>query len=260
MATPPDRTILGYQAAVAEIRKRLGVYAATVWTSMPAYRDADVERLVRLLTPRVAAGQMQTARLTDAYLASLAGARAAGVDRRLVSGAGPRSVDPAEVYRRPAVTVYTALARGVAFDKAVAQGATRLQSIVSTDLQLAKRVQQQATLGSAGIERYRRVLTGAEDCSLCAVASEQTYTTGDLLPIHPSCDCDVAPDSDDVRSMNAANRDRLAERVTAELEQRGGEQGIEISDAQSLITNHEHGEYGPTLAWSADRFTGPGDL
>lgn len=253
----PERTILGYQAAVQQVRSRVERYALTIWGSLGSYREADIDRMVSLVLPAALAGQRQVAGLTDTYLASLLGRTArAGVDPALVSGAALRGgVDPAEVYRRPGSTIYIALAKGDALDVAVAKGRRRLLSVVGTDLQLAKRLQQDHSMGQVGVTRYRRVLTGTEHCALCPIAARQVYNVGTLLPIHPGCNCDVAPES--VASVAAVlNDQKPSASAEAELVSRG----IATEPTVDLLAVHEHGEYGPTLAWAGDHFTGPGDL
>lgn len=98
---------------------------------------------------------------------------------------------------------------------------------------------------------YRRVLTGRENCALCVVASTQRYYRGDLLPIHPGCDCDVQPlppglavnqviDEDLLEQVHQITADRLG------VSDRGGR----TPDYRKLLTVSEHGEYGPTLSWA----------
>lgn len=218
---------------------------------MPAYRDSDVDRFVEQVVPRVLAGQRQVAGQMAAYVAASTRRPSSGVAADLVTGAAARGgVDPYEVYRRPAVTVYTHLAKGTPVDVAVKRGSTRLMAIVATDLQLAKRGQAQLSMTDADVTRFRRVLTGAEDCALCAIASENLYRTSDLMPIHPLCDCDVEPDSDGsiAEGLNVDRTD--AGSIAAQLAAR----------AAVDVVVQEHGEYGPTLAWAGEKFTGPEDI
>ena len=79
-----------------------------------------------------------------------------------------------------------------ALEVSIELGGKRLLSLVGTDMQLAARQQASYTMQASGREFYRRVLTGAENCALCAIASTQRYSTADLMPIHPGCDCSVA--------------------------------------------------------------------
>lgn len=202
---------------------------------MGDYRDADVDRLVRLVTPVVVAGQLRSASLTVAYLQALANeagvAPPAAVDASVTAY---RAVPAAVVYRRPAVTLYTALSNGVSFTDAKAQGLTRLVSLASTDIQQARNRQAAASIGGSGFSSFRRVLSGTENCELCATAASHRYNRGDLMPIHPGCDCGVTPD--------------------------GFGQASEPDEAARETVVHEHGEYGPTLAWAGEHFTGPDDF
>lgn len=267
--------ILAYQQAVRLVRDRVVLYARTAWRGLPSHRDADIDRLVELIVPQVLAGQQHVASLTDAYIAALAGTAPHGVNVPVVTGAAPRmGAEPRDVYRRPAATVYKQLATGGTYDKAVAAGDQRLVSLVKTDLQLAIRAQEQQTFAGSGFDFYRRTLTGLENCALCVIASTQRYTVGDLKPIHPGCDCGCAPVSarrDPGQVLNRQLLNALHDSIEVELKQRDPQgrdlglgkkssKGSPIADFTDLIVVREHGEYGPTLAWRADRFTGPADL
>ncbi|MBE7953612.1 hypothetical protein ILP86_04670 [Microbacterium sp. R1] len=254
-----------YQQAVEQVRNRLLVASNRLWSNLGSYRDSDIDRLVALVVPHVQAGQIHIANLTEAYFQAV-GARA-GIDVRYVTGG--RGVPAEEVYRRPAATVYSALADDKPMALAVEEGATRLASLISTDMQMAKVRQAQRSLESAGITAFVRVLTGNENCALCVIASTQRYLTSELSPIHPGCDCSVdrlPPGFDPDRQI--VNSD-LLELTHATIEQKLGatDRGARdlglgktirdtpISDYTDLIVTRTHGEYGPTLAWRDEKFT-----
>lgn len=262
-----------YQAAVTSVRSRLLASAAALWGGLGSYRDADIDRMVSIIAPLVTAGQVQIANLTAAYFRQ-AGA-SAGVDFALVTGG--RGVPIAEVYRRPAVTTYTALSEGKSVTAAIAAGGERLASLVSMDLQMAKVRQADLSLGSAGVQMYQRTLTGTENCGLCVIASTQRYWVGDLLPIHPGCDCGVdvlPPGSSPTRQVidEKLLDDTYAEIATkldhAEVWRDARDLGLgkvdakdrPISDYTDLIVTRTHSEYGPTLTWRDNKFTSAEDI
>lgn len=185
--------------------------------------------------PLVTAGEWTIAQLTSAYLARVVGlangerVTAEPVSRDEVTGEGLRGVDPREVYRRPAVTLYTALAAGVPFREAVNRGLTRALDIAQIDMQLAR---THTVAKSTRISSYRRTLSGLENCELCATASTHRYYRGDLMPIHGRCDCGVMP-------------------VFAGDPEPEPLSGVEI---------HNHGELGPVLTVPGQHFTGPDDI
>lgn len=262
----PVVTQRDYQRAVEQVRNRLLMVADRLWFGMGSYRDGDIDRLVALIAPHVQAGQIQVANLTEAYFQRV-GAKA-GIDVTYVTGG--RGVPVDDVYRRPAVSLYTALSEGAPMALAVEEGGHRLASLISTDLQMAKVRQAQRSLSSAGITAFMRVLTGNENCALCTIASTQRYWTKDLSPIHPGCDCsvDVLPNNFDPEEQ-IINND-LLEMTHAAIEQKLGgsdrgarelglgkadSQGRPVSDYTDLIVTRTHGEYGPTLAWRDEKFT-----
>ena len=251
-----NRLSQAYDSQVHAIRQQITAFGQAYWDSLPHYRASAVEDMIEAITPRVAAGQLRIADLTRAYLAQCA--RELGwkvvlppIDQEEIRGA--RGVDPRVVYRRPAVDVYTALAAGKPLPQAAAEGRLRLTQLIGGDMQLAKvHASRQSMRGYPEEGQfYRRVLTGRENCALCVVASTQRYYRGDLLPIHPGCDCDVQPlppglavnqviDEDLLEQVHQITADRLG------VSDRGGR----TPDYRKLLTVSEHGEYGPTLSWA----------
>lgn len=251
-----NRLTEAYDSQVHAIRQQITAFGQAYWDSLPHYRASAVEDMIQAITPRVAAGQLRIADLTRAYLAQCA--RELGwnvvlppIDQDEIRGA--RGVDPRVVYRRPAVDVYTALAAGKPLPQAAAEGRLRLTQLIGGDMQLAKvHASRQSMRGYPEEGQfYRRVLTGRENCALCVVASTQRYYRGDLLPIHPGCDCGVQPlppglavnqviDEDLLEQVHQITADRLG------VSDRGGRN----PDYRKLLTVSEHGEYGPTLSWA----------
>jgi len=272
-----DQLTAAHQTTTKQIRDRTLALTAARWDASPDYRDADIDRLVSQILPQVQAGQLATATLTNAYIgqaALVAGTTAgASVDRDAILGY--RGTPSADVYRRGAVTLYTALSNGSPFDAAVAYGLDRMLTIVATELQQAKNRQAQRALEASGFYGYRRVLTGLENCALCAIASTQKYSKHELMPIHPGCDCGVQPVKESDGPDTILDPD-LLERTHALIDQKLGgpsdrgarDLGIEktssagkpLSDYTDLVVVNEHGELGPTLAWRSDKFTSAADI
>lgn len=240
-----------YQTRVAQIRDFTTRSLVGVWGGLGSWRDADVARFTRVAVPKVQAAQIATARATASHLGGT-------VARDEVLTA--RKVDPKVEYLRPAKVVWKALASGAPIVEAVAAGTVRLNSLISTDLQLAKTTQARRSLEANGFEYFRRVLTGAENCALCSIASTQRYFVRDLMPIHPGCDCGVegvGADFDPGQVLDRAALEESHARVgeIAEID-RGGRN----PDYRQLIIDREHGEIGPLLTWRSDHFTGPADI
>lgn len=274
MATP-DQIERGYQLATQAVRARVLAYVTAVWSSSPAFRDADVDRIVARIVPVVRAGQMQVAQLTDSYIGGIAAASGVSFSTGVLPNVADYRGVPADVvYRRPAVQAYTALSQGASFADAVSQGLDRLVSIASTDIQQAKNRQAQASTSRSGFNYFQRRLTGNENCAFCVIASTQRYHRGDLMPLHPGCDCGVLPFNSAKDPGQIINPELLAQ--THELidqklgySDRGAREaglnkqtssGKPISDFTELVVTHEHGELGPTLAWRGEHFTGPSDI
>lgn len=251
-----NRLAEAYDSQVHAIRTQITRFGESYWDSLPHYRASAVEDMIEAITPRVIAGQLRVADLTRAYLARCAvelGWKVAlpPIDQDEIIGA--RGVDPRAVYRRPAIDVYTALAAGKPLPQAAAEGRLRLTQLIGGDMQLAKTHasrQSMRAYPSAG-QFYRRVLTGRENCALCVVASTQRYHRGDLMPIHPGCDCGVQPLPPGLAASQVIDED-LLEQVHQITEDRLGtsDRGGRTPDYRKLLTVSEHGEYGPTLSWA----------
>jgi hypothetical protein len=225
-----SRLDAAYAAQIKQVRDRVTTFTQGRFAA-GGTRDADLERFVTAVLPVVLAGRRQVSALTDAYLARVLTAKLG----RPIAPRGPidttnlRGVPADEVYRRPYQTVWWKLSTDLPYEAAVSAGAARLADIVLSDLQLAKTTTAQRSMGTKGIQSFRRVLGGKPDCDLCVTASQNRYSREDLMPIHPGCDCGVEPDTD-----------------------------APLVKSSNLITIRDHGELGPLLTYAGQHFdTGP---
>jgi hypothetical protein len=243
----PEQLLAGYQLAVARTRTSVLGFGSRYWNNLGSWRDQDVSRFISGLLPVMRAGQLRTAMLTAAYIRQASGGPLVRVDREQIVSA--RRVDPLVEYRRPFVAVYKGLAANLGLTASVAAGNRRLFDLLTTDLQLAKTVQARESFQKSDVLYYRRVLTGSENCALCEIASGNRYHSADLMPIHPGCDCGVEAVTGDPDAF-----------PVSELDTSHGHTDLTASTAAHAVTTHEHGEWGPTLAWASDHFTGPGQI
>jgi hypothetical protein len=158
-----------------------------------------------------------------------------------------------------------ALSQGATLTTAVTAGLTRARSLGATNLQLAK---THTVAKNRRDEWYRRTLTGSENCTLCVIASTQRYRRGNLMPIHPGCDCGVQSEESVSDPGWVINSD-LLEQVHNTVAQEFGktDRAAEIidglndrSDFLDLIVTREHGELGPVLTWRDQHFRGDADV
>ena len=253
MAPSRSALIKAHQSQTMQVRERLTDYAKTLWGGLGSWRDEDVDRFVNLMAPRVLAGRAKVAQLTDAYLSQLVGQNSALIDTTRLRG-----VPVQDVYRRPASTMYDKLSNDQSMSQAIAASTARLANLIATDMQMAMARQARANLGGNG---FRRVLNGPGDCALCIVASTQRYHAGTLLPIHPGCNCTVAPLGAGEGVDQVIDPD-LLERVHAQVEAMTGEadRGARAPDYRKLMVVREHGEIGPLLTWKQHEFTSAADM
>ena len=257
MPDPAVALIDGHIALVAAVRARLIDYLRALWAGLGSYNRPDIERFAVAAAPVVVGAQIQAAALTDSYLALYERtvgrtiARPVGIPRAVATGG--RGVPPLDLYQRPGPDIWGALKNGVDWGDAVDRGLTRAVSLAETDVQLAEtHAARHHLTSSTNVVGYRRVLTGASSCGLCAVASTRRYHKRDLLPIHPGCDCKVAPIYEDRDPGQVINRE-LADRLGQEITDRFGD--TTKGSYSNLVAVHQHGEIGPILTRKRDTFT-----
>lgn len=248
----------------AALRASIVQQLFVIWFSMDSYRGSDLDGWLENALPLIQAGQETSASATAAYLdtqLNLLGVDGdVSFDPALVTGPAIRGgIPPEEVYARPLKEVWDALSRGVPFDEAIANGANRLRQLVETDIQLVHTNTARNIISrESRLQGFRRVPTGSFTCALCLVASTQRYRSFDLMPIHPGCDCRVAPVTD-INTVSQVIDGELLEDVHRAIEKQFGVSARDAReiDYRKILLVREHGEYGPTLTVSEHRFTGP---
>jgi len=236
------------------------------WFALADHHKSQVDLFVREAVPTVMAYEQVMAESTWAYLRDQYDVLGEPFDARLqtsrVTGAVIRNgVPPAEVYARPFVDVWTSLADGLDMTQALEHGATRLDQLSDIDMELTHDWTVRDIVGQTRLAGYRRVLNGATNCALCIVASTQRYRRGDLKKIHPNCNCTVAPIITD-QDVHQVLDDTLLAQVHAAVAVKFGvsDAAARKIDYRKILVTREHGEYGPTLTYSTDKFTGPSGL
>ena len=268
MADPALVAVVGnYSAGLADLRATVVAEVQRSWLALSSWRDADVAAWIAEVVALVEAGQSQTVAATAAYLEQSAvlvtgSAVPAPLDFTAYTIEALRGVAAAEVYRRPAVTTYTALANGAPLDAAVELGRQRAGDLAATDLQLAKTHASRDTITrDPRVTGWRRVLEGSKSCALCIVASTQRYHREALMPVHAGCGCSVAPiygSKDPGQIIDPGTLDevhaRIAERFGASDAGARAIPGEALQYRDALVV-HEHGELGAVLADAAHDFT-----
>lgn len=218
---------------LARVRELVARAVGAAWDTLPGLDEEDVLRFLELALPVVQGGQIQTARLTDAYLARALERQPIGIPTAEVAGAAVRAgATPAEVYRRPFVTVWTALQNGQPWEQAAAAGRARAIGTARMDMQLTNRATFDAVQhADPSIRGYRRVPDGGA-CAFCRKVAGAFVKSASAMPLHNGCGCGLEPVLE-------------REHVTPTPE------GVAI---------REHGELGPVLTDPAHDFTSAADL
>lgn len=262
MPLPPQSPELAaYTQTTTDIRDRLLAYALAAWAAT-SIDDGGAAALAARLVPIIAAGQIQIATLTAAFLARQTGARPIRLPEERVTAL--RGVDPELVYQRPVIATRSELKNRdvVDLDAARDVGARRLDSLLTTDLEMAKVRQAQASLLESDRRFYRRVPRAEGACALCLIASTQRYKIRALMPIHPGCQCgiDVLPAGmnldDNVIDVDLLNATHAKVKDFVGIADRGGR----APDYRKLLITRQHGELGDVLAYRGYKFTTQDDI
>ncbi len=226
--------------AQQRLRELTATGVQRAWQQLPGYDEANVDQFLSQVVPLVLAAQRQSVLLTEAFLARELGRLPLGIAFSSLIGAALRAgAAPEEVYRRPFVTVWTALRDDRPRTEAVAAGADRAVSTAVTDVQLAMR----ATLRDVGdadrhILGYQRVPDG-DACAFCRLVAGQRYTTDQLMPIHNRCGCGVDVITERNRGDFTGNTDN----------------DLDVTRDGLTAAVKQHGELGPVLVNGAHHFT-----
>lgn len=256
-----------YNRLSSRLVRETGRKLSDVFVGLGSWRDADFRRFYPIALQLINGASLQGARLQTAFyqqMAEVQGERFIAPPVRATdytTEALRNGAASEEVLRRPFVDLYTALDNGKTITDAINAGALRISSIASTEVQLARRNAGFSARGrNDRIVGFARTLTGAENCALCYVASTQRYTRGDLLPIHPGCDCGEMPIYGTQDPGQVIDELRLNATHEA-VEQRFGffDPGARQIDYRQIAIR-EHGELGPMLTVADQNFTGPNDL
>lgn len=247
----------------ATLRASIVQQLLAVWFGLSNYRDPSSDEWMGVVLPTIEAAKETSISATEVYMqlqmevAGVADPSFDVLETAAILEAIRNGVDDEEVYGRPFKTVWEALSKGYTFDEAVQQGATRLRQLVETDIQLAHTNTSRTLLSQRNdVVGFRRVPTGDFTCALCMIASTQRYNKLDLMPIHPGCDCRVAPIISTEPVGQILDPD-LLEQIHQSVEDMFGsaDRSGRVNDYRKLLVVHNHGEYGPTLAKAGNRFT-----
>lgn len=251
----PSRSELdaAYRRNVQALRSRQESVLRRIWSGLGVWLGPGdyIDRWLAAAVPVMLGTQRQVAAQTVAYQNLVLGVQVA-LDVDQFTGDALRGVDHRGTYQRGFSDVRKAVAAGRPFDDAVRAGLRRSLDIAGTDVQMAKVRAADSALGEAGVKRYRRVLNGSVNCGLCVAAASQVYRVGSLMPLHPGCDCGVAP------MVSAADRaavEQADDTYRDLLEKTGSTSTADLHREKVDVV--EHGELGPVLTWREHHFKTP---
>jgi hypothetical protein len=260
-----------FAGASEQLRIRLTTAVLATYGGVNFYSAAEVATAAQAAAATSNTNAAEAAGLAAQYVAVTSSLIAGDAlpAPTLVLPALRNGTDMTQVYSRPAKLFRRLRSQGVdpttAFQRAMAYAA----QITDTNVTLAQREAYQQTLlrleRAAGITGYRRIvhpeLARTGSCGLCIVASDNVYHTSQLLPIHGGCNCTVLPIVGALDPGNSLNNMTLGDFYAAAARPGGRGPSTSGDDLKKIrVTVNEHGEYGPVLTYTGQKFTGPDDI
>lgn len=267
------------------------VQRAWIEMSNAGFTVKSQDQFISGLVPILTAAQNTAASTTQAYLANAVREMTGSLPPKASPGQydteSIRGVSPDVVYRRPITTNFVKQKTGMTPDQANHAGLIRALQTGLADVQLARNHAAQDLLkNDTRLAGYRRVLgPNPNHCAMCIVASTVLYSHRTLMSMHPGCQCTIAPvygNTDPGTRLNAAkltgtaiqigtNKHDLPVYSPDDLIDLGdvlGEVHEAIADRfgksyrdargidyRKVMVTHEHGEMGPIMWVTGDRFT-----
>jgi hypothetical protein len=239
-----------------------GQLASDAFNNLGSWRTEDIPRFIETVLPGMDNAKRTMANYTAGYYGKIAADERQAFkpvsvpQSQLVTQALRNGTTAEMIWERPFKEMWTELSKGKDFSTALQAGARRAEWTARTEIELAKR---QAGLsvrdGNTNIVGYLRTLSGSENCGLCYLASTQRYRRGDLLPIHPGCDCGETPIYGNTDVGQVIDEQTLSATHEAVVERFGkfDASGREIDYRKITIVNHT--ELGPYLTVQGHDFT-----
>jgi hypothetical protein len=252
-------------AAQQDVEDRAVAQVIALFGDFDGWYDHDaITRVADRAGQTVRASAQASASLSDAYMTRVLSEALGGAPRPAgaIRVVGPlRDGVPTwgSIYGRVADTVRFQVAEGKPADDAVRIGLSRADSLVRTDLSLARRDQYRRSLSAnPRVTGYRRVIhpemsrTGT--CGLCIAAADRRYNRAELMPLHARCVCTVAPITAAGDPGGTLNDADLAAVYSSADSNR-------VEDLKKVrYTVEQHGELGPVLVNRDDHWRGPTEV
>lgn len=252
---------------MSTIVNKAGDLAEAEFQNLGSWRDEDIPRFIEKVKPKVVGLKRAVKNSQTIFYDNVARTQDQPFTKteisedELTTEALRGGVSFEQIMKRGFVDVRTALSKGSTVKDAINAGARRVKKLAQTEVQLARtHTNRKIRNNQPNIVGFARTLTGSENCALCFVASTQRYRKGDLLPIHPGCDCGEMPIYGDEDPGQVINEDRL-EAAHEAVETRFGkvDRGARSPDYRNIIVV-EHGEMGPVLTVRGQQTTKQEDL
>lgn len=215
---PPGQQVIAaqiYRNHSAEIRRHLVAEILEDFDDIDEEDFDDIEPPIMRMVGRSLVAQRALANDLAGYLYVSSGEHD-DLDLEDVTGDAIREQDGGleHAWHIPFYSMFGALAAGAAIADALADARNAVERQATTDLSFVQSaVMHELAPKLETITGFRRVTNG-EECAFCEEASSEEYSTFDLAPLHPGCNCSVAAvfeDSDPGQALNEYDRQNADE-------------------------------------------------
>jgi hypothetical protein len=250
MARVPAPLVSAHIEGQARLRRLVEQALAGIWADLPGYDRENVDEWLSRTLPVIAAAQRSSVALTEAFLAQFLERRPLGLNPADLTGAAARNgVDPAEVYQRPFVTLWSGLSKGTAFADASSAALARATATGAMDVQLAMRATADAVdQADESFFGYTRVADGGA-CAFCQEVDGAYVKAagGFAMALHNHCGCGLEPNPEPHRgAVHLPDGTRVRD--------------YQYGPLNDVVAVHEHGELGAVLTGATDHFTSESHL
>lgn len=183
--------VRSYRRLLANIRGNVGARVLRAWDGLDSYTTDEIEEFLSVTVPLILAGQTESVRLTDSFLASYSSQNGVPAEigtlepEEFIGFKARNGTSVEETYRRPFLTAI--------YGGGILAGRARLAQTVNTDIALATRAATHYYMSKdERVKGYTRN-TSSTACRYCRQHATSAHGKQEQMPLHPNCGCISLP-------------------------------------------------------------------
>lgn len=196
MALTADQVQAGGASQFAQLIAAAEAQLAIAWLRSPGFRDEHIESIALEVQRVVASSSRRSVSVAVVEARRILQLLGLPFNAQAVIEA-LAGFDSTAMAEDAVVEVRKALANGADFETARAQGLSHLQKKAHTQITTVRNDALVKTYRRNGVKKFKRTLTGSDNCERCQLAAAHYYYKAELKPVHDRCDCGIRPARDD---------------------------------------------------------------